>query len=101
MEASVYIKLLETQLREFITRSDELVEIIERQAKEIEMLKAKIVELEGRLNKNSSNSNKPPSLDGFKRNRSLRTPSGRASGGQPGHVGKTLEQAENPEHIVQ
>ena len=101
MEASAYIKLLETTVRDLTTRCNELVEIVEKQASEITALKARIVELEARLNKNSSNSHKPPSLDGFKINRSLRTSTGRASGGQPGHAGKTLEQVENPNYIVQ
>ena len=49
-----------------------------------------------RLNKNSKNSSKPPSSDGFKKHR---TKSTRKSGGQKGHKGHTLEPAENPDHI--
>jgi transposase len=64
-------------------------------------LKAKIVELERRLNQNSSNSSKPPSLDGFNKPKpkSLREKSGLASGGQHGHAGKTLMQVSNPNEV--
>lgn len=44
-----------------------LLAIIERQAQEIEYLKARVAELEKRLDKNSSNSSKPPSSDGLKK----------------------------------
>ena len=48
----------------------------------IARLEARIVELEKRLNKNSSNSSKPPSSDGLKRTRSLRSNTrGRKPGG--------------------
>lgn len=63
----------------------------------IAKLEARIAELEKRLNKNSSNSSKPPSSDGLKRTSSLRSKTtGRKPGGQPGHPGQTLRQSENP-----
>ena len=62
-------------------------------------LEARIAELEKRLNKNSSNSSKPPSSDGLKRQpKSLRpTNTGRKPGGQPGHPGQTLQQSLTPD----
>jgi len=62
-------------------------------------LEARITELEKRLNKNSSNSSKPPSSDGLKRKpKSLRpTNTGRKPGGQPGHPGQTLQPSPNPD----
>ena len=64
----------------------------------IAKLEARITELEKRLNKNSSNSSKPPSSDGLKRTKSLRPQNtGRKPGGQPGHRGQTLLQSESPD----
>lgn len=63
----------------------------------------RIAELERRLGLNSGNSGKPPSSDGLKkpvRISSLREKSGKPSGGQPGHPGKTLRQTETPDAII-
>ena len=56
----------------------------------VEALTQTIKELQEQKTKNSKNSSKPPSSDGFKKetkNKSLREPSDKKQGGQPGHTG--------------
>jgi transposase len=83
---------------------DELYALIKTQAATILRLEQEVAELKRRLGLNSGNSGKPPSSDGLKkpaRVKSLRERSGKPSGGQPGHKGETLRQAENPDIIKQ
>lgn len=75
--------------------------VIAQQEQAIKDLKARVKELENQGNKDSKNSSKPPSSDGFKkRTQSLRTKSNRTSGGQPGHPGSTLEWSEQVDELV-
>jgi transposase len=60
----------------------------------------RVAELEVRLNMNSLNSSKPPSSDGFKRPQSNRKPSGKKSGGQPGHKGSGLKMTKEPDEYM-
>ena len=62
-----------------------------------------IIELKARINKDSNNSNKPPSSDGPKKGtvKNSRTPSGKKTGGQPGHEGNTKPLSSSPDTIVE
>jgi len=59
----------------------------------------RVKHLEDQLAKNSRNSSKPPSTDGFQKPapKSLREKSARPSGGQSGHRGNTLTMVEKPD----
>ena len=68
----------------------------------IKDLNETIKDLREQLNKNSGNSSKPPSTNGFKKpvnkNRSLRKKSGKKPGGQKGHDGSYLTVLAEPDH---
>ena len=75
---------------------------ISQLTKTVESLNQTIQKLQEQLNKNSKNSSKPPSSDGFKKppvnkDRSLRQPSGKKQGGQEGHEGKYLSITVTPD----
>src|SRR2546422_3796839 len=62
-----------------------VIALIEPLCAQIAELTLRVKELEDQLATNSRNSSKPPSSDSFtKQTRSLRQPSGRKTGGQPG-----------------
>ncbi|HAF48291.1 MAG TPA: IS66 family transposase [Anaerolineaceae bacterium] len=80
---------------------DAVVALIQQLLKTIKDLSARSQVLEDRLAKNSGNSSKPPSSDGYQKPapKSLRKRHGRKSGGQPGHPGNTLKAVESPDRI--
>ena len=76
----------------------QVTELAQQLAKQGELLQA----LQARLGKNSRNSSKPPSSDGYgkvKRTESLRKSGDKPNGGQPDHDGQTLLASEAPDRI--
>lgn len=79
-----------------------IIELIERLCATIQLLESRIQRLEEQIGKNSHNSSKPPSSDGYQKPKphNSRTPSGKSSGGQKGHNGHTLSQVETPDEVI-
>jgi transposase len=77
-----------------------VIVLVESLVARINALEKRIEVLENQKSKDSKNSSKPPSGDGFaKRTKSLRTKSGRKSGGQKDHPGSTLEWCEEVDEV--
>jgi transposase len=80
---------------------EELLNKIDGLESSVKRLEARIEVLENRQSKNSQNSSKPPSGDGFgKRTQSQRVKSHRPRGGQVGHEGETLAWESEPDQVV-
>lgn len=90
------VDALEDTIKTLSKENGELKEVVARQSDQIEKLKSQI-------NKDSSNSGKPPSSDGFRKPKpqSLREKSGRKPGGQVGHAGHGLDLFEHPTDIIE
>ena len=68
---------------------------------QVGQLGTRLHELEGRVSKDSHNSSKPPSTDGYaKKTRSLRQKSGKKPGGQEGHAGSRRHFVQMPDEII-
>jgi transposase len=81
---------------------EELAALVVALQKELAAARARIVELEARLNQNSQNSSKPPSSDppGVAPSKGKRR-KGRKRGGQPGRLGRFAAEPERIDHIQQ
>jgi len=94
------VTLLPEELRNFVNqgllaRNAELTQQVAVLTARCEALAKRVEELTHEKNRNSSNSNKPPSSDGLGDRRKIRKPkkpTGRNRGGQPGHKGHCRKQ---------
>jgi transposase len=92
----------EAEVRTAYREGEEAVVLLfQRVSETITHLVERIQALEDQLAKNSSNSSKPPSSDGYSKPspKSLRKRHQKRSGGQPGHSGYTLKAVQRPDHI--
>lgn len=82
---------------------DHFVEMFVDLLERMEVLEDRVKDLESQLSKNSRNSSKPPSSDGYQKPapQSLRQASGKKPGGQFGREGKTLARVECPDHVIE
>jgi transposase len=93
-------------MRDREVKKQALLELIKKDPEAVVELLLDLMErvevLEQKLAKNSRNSSKPPSSDGYNKPqpKSLRKQGRRKSGGQPGHPGKTLEFSKDPDRIT-
>lgn len=89
------VEALTLEILELKKENVYLKEVISTQNDQISKLKA-------RLNKDSSNSSKPSSKDGFRKIiQNNRQKSDKKAGGQPGHKGNTIERFSNPTKIIE
>lgn len=101
MDISKNIPLTEENFQKVLGVMISQHESISRLTKENESLRQKVNELESRLRKDSHNSSKPPSSDGYQKkaivNQRIKT--GKSIGGQPGHKSNTKPFHEHPDMV--
>jgi transposase-like protein len=91
-----------TRIKDLEEENKELKKIIVQKDKQINDLNHTVANLTARIKKDSSNSSKPSSTDGFKKQiHNSREKSGKKPGGQNGHKGECLKLFGNPTEKIE
>lgn len=101
-EELIQLRQKNTSQQEQLAAQQEQITLL---VQEIVGLREQVKTLQERLGKDSHNSSLPPSSDRFVRQprrqpKSLRTKSGKQSGGQEGHPGSTLSFSQQPDEVL-
>jgi regulator of replication initiation timing/transposase len=99
-ETIVKVEKLSTEISDLKNENQKLEKRIEVLEKENTALKSENQQLKDIINKDSGNSSKPPSSDGFNKINNSREKSGKRPGGQPGHKGCVPKLFDNPTRTV-
>ncbi|MEG0153395.1 MAG: IS66 family transposase [Cellulosilyticaceae bacterium] len=93
---------LTTLVRDQTATINKLTETIAKQQEELFLQREENAKLREQLNKNSKNSSKPPSTDGFNKpqSKSLRKSSGKNQGAQKGHKGTSFSITKEPDTVI-
>ena len=100
-ELRTLVNLLLERIAQLETRVEELEVENTQLRQENDQLRAENSDLKATLSRNSTNSHKPPSLEGYAKKPAFEKPPGGKVGGQTGHPGKTLEMVAQPDSIQQ
>ncbi|HLZ57555.1 MAG TPA: IS66 family transposase [Ktedonosporobacter sp.] len=112
-EELIWLRKEHTVLRERLAQRDELIQqqhtllveqnaVIQHHEEQMRSLSEQLKALQDQLGKDSHHSHLPPSSDRFvRKTKSLRTKSGKKSGGQPGHRGSSLQFSSTPDEIIE
>ena len=103
-EVEILLKRLSSLEAQIVRLQAEVADLRAENARlqaENDRLQAENIELKRRLGLNSQNSHKPPSSDGYRKKRiqPALPKDKKPRGGQPGHTGRTLQAAEQPDQV--
>ena len=100
-ETIAKVESLSAEISVLKNKNQKLEKRIEFLEKENAALKTENQKLKEIINKDSGNSSKPPSSEGFKKIDNSRERSGKRPGGQPGHKGYAAKLYDNPTRTIE